>query len=92
MDPFYLLKAMLVLILGNQNAQIWEISFDKINLEMILPLVPNHSDPKASKHYCKLCSNYAKKLGLSFLFLDSAHRVRGLLAPKKSFLLFQKKS
>ena len=31
------LIAKLVLILANQNAQIWEISFDKINLEIILP-------------------------------------------------------
>ena len=31
------MMAKLVLILANQNALIWEISFDEINLEMILP-------------------------------------------------------
>ena len=31
------LFSKLILQLANQNAQIWEISFDKINLQMILP-------------------------------------------------------
>ena len=29
----------LISLLARQNAQIWETSFDEINLEMILPLV-----------------------------------------------------
>ena len=33
----YLSRSTLISLLANQNAWIWEISFDKINFEMILP-------------------------------------------------------
>ena len=36
-EHFDWLIVKLVLVLDNQNAQIWEISFAKINLEIILP-------------------------------------------------------
>ena len=63
------MMAKLVLILANQNALIWEISFDEINLEMIpRPKYKEYtatSQPSLSQ-FCKYSQAFCKKLYLGY--------------------------
>ena len=82
----YWLISKLILILVNQNAQFWEIIFEEINLEMILPFIsgigiatPEYQNPTV---FLKINSGYCTLY----------HPVKGHFVHLKSHLFFTKKS